>query len=436
MPPEPDYFIPHAHNLEVQSLAELGLVGVAAAIVLVGSIASLLISAARGAERDRRWWAWATGIGLTYFVLHQVLDFYVNMPAFLFAAALPIAYLDATAPAQPRLDSALTRLAPSRRWVAVSFGSIVAVAVVGLLAQEVPALRQDLAVALATDGDWAAADTPAREAAAMDPDIGSYQLTAGLTASRAGDHDAAAAYFRKVAGRDDLPEAWLNLAAEQETLGDHADAAASLDRALRLGYQRVAITVAAADLAQRLGNTDLAVDLLATAIIRQPTLAGDPWWQTEPARANVRAAAVERALSLNGDWSIALAAGEAERARMLAGPADAFASTVISAWEDDALAGPLLDGCQTYALDLSWLAWCAKVEVQHGHLDAADVYRQRVSLINLGAALEAGLMRVSPTGMLGRQLVGDPADLWATYTYRRPAPWDILVPSLVHLTLE
>ena len=44
-------------------------------------------------------------------------------------------------------------------------------------------------------------------------------------------------------------------------------------------------------------------------------------------------------------------------------------------------------------------------------------------------------LRVEEAG-LASQLFGSPADFWGTYTYRRPTPNDILVPSLIHLGLE
>jgi O-antigen ligase len=438
--PELDYYIPHAHNLEVQSLAELGLVGAAAGAVLVVSIAVLLIRAARGADRDRRWWAWAAGIGLTYFVLHQVLDFYVNMPAFLFAAALPIAYLDASTPvhntspagsAGPRFPARMS--GPGLPIAAV----VVSIAVAALVWQEIPALRQGQAVDLANSDDWAGADGPARDAAAIDPDIDSYAFTAGLTSDRAGDHAAAADYFQHVADRDDLPEAWMNLAAEQVALGKNEAAHVSIDHALRLGYQRDDVAVAAADLALRLGDRTLAIAQFGLVVARSPTLAGDPWWRSDPARAAIYPDVIAAAMPISTvGWQIALMSGDSARARTMTGAPTTFESLVVSAWADRTAAGPLQAVCQTNTLDISQLTWCARVEAHLGDDAGAERYRERVSLINLGAAFDAGLVRVSPSGMVLNQLVGDPADLWATYTYRRPAPWDILVPSLVHLTLD
>jgi O-antigen ligase/tetratricopeptide (TPR) repeat protein len=436
---ETDYYIPHAHNIEAQTLAELGLVGAAAGLVLVGGILWLLRGAVRGTDSVRRRWGWAGGVGLLYFLLHQVLDFYVNMPAFLFAAAIPVAYLDATtAPGTHQLS--LPHLPPFeyRRLANAVSIAVVVIAIGGLLLQEVPALRQAQAVAAADARDWAAADAPAREAAAMDPDIGSYQFTAGLTASRSGDHAAAAAYFERVASQDDLPEAWLDLAAEQAALGQSGPALASLQSALRLGFQRPAVAMPAGDLALRLGEVDLAVSSFAAAVANAPSLAGDPWWDTSPERAAILPVVISRAIAdSNGTgWEIALMAHD-PRATAMAAANSSMASLVAQAWIGDAHASAqLLSECRQGSLDTSLLDWCARIAMRNGDAVAAAAFRGQASLVNTGAIFGTAELRVSAEGMVGVQLPGSPADLWATYTFRRPGPWDILVPSLVHLRLE
>jgi tetratricopeptide (TPR) repeat protein len=438
--PETDYYIPHAHNLEAQTLAELGLVGVVAAFVLVVSVCWLLVAAIRGANAERRRWAWAAVVGLLYFVLHQVLDLYVNMPAFLFAAAIPVAYLDATRPQEDRLPRPLRpvgRALPGpAAWLA---GGLVALALAGLTLQEVPALQQARAAAAADALDWAAADAPARDAAALDPQISSYQFTAGLTAAHAGDHAASVAYFERVVAQNDLPEAWLNLAAEQAETGDRQGALASLRSALRLGYERPAVAMPAGDLALRLGDTDLAVDAFVAAISVSGSLAGDPWWQEEPARIAVLRTVVERATAnpTGTSWEIALAAGARDLAVRLAGDPAGFPRLVVGAWFGDPPARTQLKAkCDASPLDAGVLAWCARLASRDGDRAAADSFQERASLMNPGAGFSTAELRVSPDGMVGRQLPGSPADLWATYTYRRPGPWDILVPSLIHLRLE
>jgi tetratricopeptide (TPR) repeat protein len=439
LPPETDYFIPHAHNLEAQTLAELGLLGAAAGVVLVAGILRLIRNAVRGDDLVRRRWGWVGGVGLLYFVLHQVLDFYVNMPAFLFAAAIPVAYLDATAPPSARSPSTLQWLSVARgRPATLLGGAIVVLAIAGLLLQEVPALRQAQAVDAAGAHDWAAADDPARAAAAMDQDIGSYQLTAGLTASRSGDHVAAAAYFERVAERDDLPEAWLNLAAEQASLGQSDAALASLRSALRLGYQRPAVAMPAGDLALRLGEVDLAAAAFGEAIVRTPSLAGDPWWQSDASRAALFPTLIERALAIapSARWEIALETGDIASARELAA-GDERLRLLTAAWFGDTDVGEaFVAGCRANLLDTFMIAWCSRIEARAGRPAVAHAYRQLTSLVNLATGFQTAELRVSNSGLVGEQLPGEPADLWATYTYRRPGPWDLLVPSLVHLTLE
>jgi tetratricopeptide (TPR) repeat protein len=437
---EADYYIPHAHNLELQTLAELGVVGALAGVVLVLNILWVLRSGIRDEDAGRRRWAWAGGLVLLYFFLHQLLDFYANLPAFLFAAVIPLAYLDATGPpaavvGRPALSRRLERAA------AAGGAVVVAISIAGLLLQELPALRQWQAVDAANARDWAAADAPAREAAAMDPNIGSYLFTAGLTAARVGDHAPAVAYFEQAARMSDLPEAWLNLAAEQAQLGHVADAAASLERALRIGYQRPIVSMPAGDLALRIGHLQVADLAFSNALLRAPSLAADPWWQSSPDRREALHRAVESAAARAAGsvaWELQLMAGDPARARELAtrDSAPTFALTVIEAWTgDDTAADALVTECLANPLRQRELLWCARIEGHRGDLGAANRMLALANVSFQSSYVGGAEVRVSDTGMIGRQLIGEPADLWATYTYRRPGPWDILVPSLIHLRL-
>jgi tetratricopeptide (TPR) repeat protein len=435
--PETDYYIPHAHNLEVQTLAEQGLVGAIAGAILVLSVARLIRNGARAPDPMRRRWAWAAGLGLLYFALHQLLDFYANMPAVLFAAAIPVAYLDATAVRGPATLRA-TRW-PARRALIPAL-ALVLIAVIGLEVQEIPALQLARTVDAADSGDWASADAPARAAAAEDPEVASYDFAAGLTASHAGDHAAAAAYFEAVVSRTDLPEAWLDLAAEQFALGRTPDTLASLQRALRLGGQRPAVVIAAGDLALRAGNTDEAVDALSTAIAEIPSLSGDPWWAADPARQALFPRTVDAAIAKTpgAGWAIALMAGEAERARTLAsGLADSsFALSLIAAWNGDPVAtSELFDQCNSHPLDVELLKWCGLVAANAGNDTLSGKFEDMADVIQVGSSAAATLTRVNPSIPVG-PIAGSPAAFWGTFTYRRPTPADVLVPSLVHLAIR
>jgi O-antigen ligase len=453
---ENDSYIPHAHNLEVQTLAELGVVGAAAGAFLALSLLRLIRSAARDSDPVRRRWAWAAGIGLLYFVLHQLLDFYPNLPGILFAAVIPVAYLDATSvpaavtasAAELRASSWLPlRILPLRipRSLTSALAlTIVFIASAGLLLQEVPALQADEAVRAADRGDWAAADGPALSAANMDPEVGSYDLTAGLAAAHAGDHVAAVGYFRAVVSRSDLPEAWLDLAAEQWQLGRGADAATSLARAMRLGFQRPAVSMPAGYLALQMGNDALALDAFVDAVESVPALAGDPWWTMAPEN-RIAAQVVEKAIVsvpllnrgplLNG-WEVALMSGQPGRARSLAQLEDATALEFIDAWTGaPGAAAQLFADCRAEPLNVTLVEWCGRVSKHLGDDTQGTLFGYLAETASAGAFPYASELRVNEGIPIGR-IEGAPASIWGTFTYRRTTPMDILVPSLLHLTIE
>jgi len=434
---EIDYYIPHAHNLEVQTLAELGLVGAAAGFFLAMSLIRLIRKGARDPDEARRRWAWAAGIGLLYFTLHQLLDFYPNLPGILFAAAIPVAYLDATSPErgpQPA-PSWVARLSIARP--AAFMATLLAfIAVVGLLVQELPAVQLARAAASADVGDWTAADGPARAAAAADPEVAAYDFTAGLTAAHAGDYAASAGYFEAVVIRTDLPEAWLNLAAEQVALGRQADAAASLQLAARLGIQRTGPAMAIGELARSIGLKDLAIDAFAAAVALSPSIAADPWWHSDPNRAALYPAVLARAIARGGsEWEIVLISGDLEHAATLAADLGGTAPEITAAWGGDGVAlGELFDQCRASPLD-ALTSWCARLADRSGDSETANQFRYIADTANTGSFELAGELRVTNPPPNGESQ-GSTATFWGTYTYRRPTPGDVLVPSLVHLELQ
>jgi O-antigen ligase len=438
---EADYYIPHAHDVPVQTLAELGLVGALAGVVLVASLLWLVWSAARSSDGHRARWGWLTGLGLLYFGVHNLLDFYPNMPAALFAAALPVAYLDATSEGVPAIRG--RRLPASLAGVASIAGmATVVFAWAGLALLEMPVRDFDRAVGSANQGSWAEALAPARAAAAADPNISPYNLAAGLAAARAGDDAGAAAYFERVTNQDDVPEAWLDLAAEQALLGRHDDAAGSLTRAMRLGLQRVEVALPAGDLAMRLGRVDLAIEAFADSVDQNPTLAGDPWWQADAARAAIFPEVLKRALGnagIDGQWVIELMAGDLDSAATLAATSSDPRGNgrIVAAWRGDpsALQG-LMDHCSAEPLDTRGLAWCARLEDRAGDHVSADRYRSEAEADDAGSSSSSLTLRVTGGDSGHPHIAPTGAFWWAIYTYRRLAPEDLLVPSLIHVELK
>lgn len=442
--PETDYYIPHAHNLYAQTASELGMVGILAGLFLLVFIATLIRSATRDPDPVRRRWGWAAALGLVYFGAHQLLDFYANMPAILFAAAIPVAWLDAgtSSPLTLRRWTTPSYLARIPQLVAIA---CFAVACGGLVISERVAVTEARAVDLANSGEWVAADGPAREAAASDPDVAPYLLTMGLAAANLGDHQRAAAAFRSVAESDDLPEAWLDLAAEETLLGKDPAAGVALDRAARLGLQRPALAMAIGDLSLRLNDEGLALEAFARAVMLVPSLAGDPWWHQDPARASLFRSVVDRAIADAGaasGWEIALMAGDPARAKGLLAAADLVDGVlvpddVVDAWTgSDTAYRRILAACDLNPLDPQALGWAARLSARRGDISSADRYLRWAFVVS-SAAVEAGTeLRVSDHPMLGRTARGDVAEFWGAYTYRRFTPWNVLAPAVVQLSIR
>lgn len=434
-----DQYIPHAHDVPLQTLAEQGLVGAVAGIVLIVNLGWLIRSGARSGDESLRGWAWLTGLGLLYLGVHDLLDFYPNMLAVLFAGALPVAYLDAAAQRGPsRYAEAIpVRL---RRAAAMLAGAGVAIALIAGVGWEVPTSQLNAAVAAADGGRWADAIEPARAAVEGEPGVDVAQLTLGLAAAHVADHLTATAAFRTVADRDDLPEAWLDLAAQEVDLGRRDEAEADLDRALRLGIQRVEVSVPAGGLALDIGNEPLALSAFAAAVGGQPTLAGDPWWNLGGAR---RTALLEMVIDRviverpGIAWQVALSAGDLTRARSLVPTANRpdLAADVVGSWSGDRLdRDRLLARCSSEPLDVDLILWCARVEDRSGDTAAADNFREEAEIVQSGSSVSSLNLRITEGPLAGSG--PEAAYIWPVFTYRVWGPKDLLVPALLHLRFE
>lgn len=438
---EIDYYIPHAHSLYLQTAAESGLLGIGAGLLAVGCVLWLIAGATRDQDPTRRRFGWAALFSLAYFGAHQLLDFYPNMPAALFAFALPIAYLDATS----RQSIALGRLGVPNalRRAGPTVLVLATIASMGALAwSESVALPASDAVEAANQGEWPAALVGTKAAVAADPSMPAYSFTLGFAAANSGDLALAAESFERSAQADDLPEAWLDLAAIRLALGDQPGTRDALAKALRLGVQQPAIDVAAAALALRMGDRQAAIDSLAEAIVRAPSLAGDTYWTTDPGFSPLWPAVLERSISTAGSsvaWEIALVSGDESQARKLAGqlgPDDrALAELVIDGWNGGPSAIAALEArARARPLDIPTVVWCARVTAHAGDRETSLRYRDWASTIDGYAGGGAAEMRVVAQREPGDIIAGSGAGFYGDYTYRRPTPDEYLVPGLPLLT--
>ena len=88
-----------------------------------------------------------------------------------------------------------------------------------------------------------------------------------------------------------------------------------------------------------------------------------------------------------------------------------------------------MSACRAQPLNIPRLLLCARAEGRAGNLDAANEFRYIADAQIGGAYSVAAELRVATQPLVGRTLEGNPAIFWGTFTYRRPTPWDMLVPS-------
>ena len=436
LPSEVDEYVPHAHDLYLQTLGELGLIGVAAGIVVVFTLLWLLRDGLRDADAYRRRWALVVAFTTAYYAAHQVVDFFVNIPATFLAFAIPIALLDATTERRPSLLPPWSTALGSRP-VRILCGFAVTAALVLAVWVEVIALRHADAVALANEDRWAEANDVAASVVARDSEMPAYWLTAGLAAAHVGDYRAAADRFKAFAETSDLPQAWLDLSDAYAHLGDDALAHDALVRSLRLGRQQTAVNVAASEVAMRLGDVDLATQTAAWALETAPSLADDAWWMSNQQRSAILAAA-RALLTRNGGpgtgWQVAMYAGDldvaAAEASSLALGSKEDALTVVAAWRGDPSAVETLkSACLARPYD-ALFAWCARVASELG-LPDTNRFRDLGIILLIPRESLANLEIV--TDPTARAVAGSSAELYGVHAYRRFTPWDMLSPALPHL---
>jgi hypothetical protein len=432
---EIDYYIPHAHNVPAQTLAEFGIVGLLAAAIVVALVLRLIVLGLRRRSGPERALALAALFACVFITGQQLVDAWIHQPAILFALAVPLA----------RLDAALLETGtggwprPPKRLLSIVL--LVAV-VVGTGAALWPerAAQLDLEAVVAADaGQWQEAFDRSSAAVDADPAVPPYHFVEGLAAANVGDLETARAAF-EAASVDDLPATWIDLAAVQTRLGDREGAAASLQRGTRLGYQQPHIAVAAAGLFHELGDDDGAGRMLGAAFSTLPSLAADPTWQA-PDWAQAWNRGIADALAQTDRTQalrVALEAGRYDggrfaQARAIAdelAPADqGIARTVVAAWTGDQAAFQRLHAAaRADPTDAPVVELCRRVAQVH---DA--------TLSTPGWSCEGGwyfgsyVVASIGDGPVTAAMPGAD-DYWhGSYAYRRPGPNELLLPWLLHI---
>lgn len=430
---QPDLYIPHAHNIYWQALAEFGLLGVLAGIVVVACLGLLILHALRSDDGGRRRVALAALFAVILLAVQQVADMLMNVPALLFAMALPIAWLDATAPR----DRATRRwvswprvavpVAVRQRSLPLAMAAITCVVAAGLFRMESVTGVEVQAVSAADAGSWADAAALARQAVDADPGLPVYDFTLGVAAANAGDLTLAESALARSAAADDYTYAWLDLAAVRWRQGDGVGARDALTRAERLGRQRATVALPAGWLRQQFGDTQAAISDYVAALATAPTLADDPFWSSTPdlqAEWPAVWSAAQARLGARTRLELDLVAGRLDLAReaaaVQAGGFPALYALVVPAWEGDAAAWAGLQSlAAAHPLDADPVGWCQLVVARHG--DGAAVANYGLWLDVLGSP-DSGLPQVARVAF--GQSSSLPPLILDRYgsLYRRPVP--------------
>ena len=437
---EIDYYIPHAHDIYLQTAAEMGILGILAGIVVAIALARLLWGAVRDPDRIRRRAGWCALLATIYFAAHQLLDFYANAPAILFAFAIPIAWLDATTSVvRDESVRAHRRLGTTPGRAVALIGVVAIVGSVSFLAWAETGAQSMQAGKEALDrGDATAVAASLSDLSSSDGGMPPYQFALGLALAGTGQLSRAETAFRTGAQIDGFPAAWLDLAAVRSRLGDAAGSRDALTKAMRLGRQQSGVALGAGTVWLELGDREAAIDAFAQALAISPSLAGDPWWQADEPRAEIWPAAYQRALARSSPtkrFELALEAGdaagvEAAVASMPDPSAQVTARLIDAAWHgDDSAVRTLAEQARQRPMDGALLGWLRRIHARSGDSLQADRYRDWETTLFGGVGSEE--LRVSDGSTIGHPVGG--ARYYGHFDYRRPTPFRQLVPWLPFL---
>lgn len=434
-PPDSDVYIPHAHNIEINAAAELGLFGLVVGALIIVLAGLLIRDGLRSPNAVRRRWGYVATFAICYLIGHQQFDVFANAPAVLAVGALPFGVLDSTFEGRLRFDRRVPTVVASIAFV----GLLIGIPIVGRLS--LVADEYERGVQAANAGDFPTATALFRQAAIGDPDLPIHHLADGLMQARGGDLEAAQASL-EAATADGYPVAWVNLAAVQAQLGDPTGAQASLDQASRLGVEHPHLALAMAAIRLQLGERSEAVEALADAFVASPSLVRDPFWSGDAPLAALFTDARARALELAPDsLGLAVEAGDDERARQLA---EAFMGPEREAWQlyVDAMAGSVPAADQLWAYADAHPAFHAAVSLaalaaKHlGDAPRAEVWRALASTYTQFGA-QYGRLPVVRLQPAPRELfMNETTTFYGPFTYGRQVPQDDLVPWLPHLVWE
>lgn len=277
--------VPHAHNLVLHVLAELGVAGVLAALAVAGGLATVIRRAAR--EPSSRRVALATFVGLLGFGATAMVDHALNLGSPLLIVAMPVIVLAGSHPPRPAI-------APGRRG---SLSRNVAMAAriampAALLLGGIAVIRMDTGAlagargdAAASAGRWIDARDAYDEAVRVAPGVPLDAAGLAIANAAAGDRPDALgtlAQMAKAATGDGFSHAWIAAGWLALEADDPAAAHAAVAAARAQDPTDDVVALNAGAILESLGDTTGARDAYVAAMALNVELAASDWWRERP----------------------------------------------------------------------------------------------------------------------------------------------------------
>lgn len=428
--------VPHPHDAYLRLLSELGIAGVAAALVAFGTLVWRARSALRAHDRWSRIESVAAITGLVGLGTQCLVDDLTNLPAVVLMVALLIGWMDAAVDvAAPR-----TRLLRALPALPVVLVGVLMIGVPTVVRIDQAALAASGGDKAADAGDWTAATNLYRRAVDLDGDLAFYRIELGLGLAHGGDISGARTQYELALVTDTQAENMIALATLDAADGDLPGAMAHARDATARAGRDVNVFVNAGRVAEQSGDVNAATRWYARAIVISPAVAASPSLAVDGA---VRTAAIQVAAAdqvalgdLGGAATIAAYGGDAASAQAFLARMPASATRELLSFVVTWLAGDrtgaeeaLRARLAANPLDFDAAGWLARFLSVAGD-PAAATYRDWTDALRGDAAPEVvyEYSRIPGVG-IDRAL-----SRWSGYSaaiYLRDGPLDLLPPQAI-----
>ena len=446
-PGSPNLIFSNAHNMYLQTAAELGVVGIIAAVVLTVAVARRLLSGRRAEDARTRHSVVAAVAGLAAFATLAIFDSLTNMPMVGLLVIGLVAWVDSDLPIdEPRPQPG------SRFWQRIRGTSMlpalgllgIAVAIPTLVRIDAAWLHSAQGGQAASTADWSVALTHYEEAQRLDPEFTLYAIQVAGAKARLGRTTESLELMSDAIKLDPVAVNIIGTAALEASLGRMSDALAHARRAVELGVRESTVALNAGLIGEAAGDTPFALDQFANAVAWNPPLASSSFWDASTRNISKDAvidAAVRRAEPLDAALVLAYAGRTAAASEVLEGQPysqlrEIYRAVTIWRAGDPASALAHLEAMLD-ADPLQWrvAGWMSRIARISGYPDLAERYG-RWALIVQGDSAPGVIFEAAAIPPLADLPWAGVPRSYPTGVYVRPGSPHLLMPQLTTIGLR